>query len=113
MIEHITNAMTAHGWQKDRIVDAFTKQYETNVDPTKQASFWLTRNSEGNGWRISHGDFTSAGDNVLSTASLDLRDGLDVPEIASKIEAFLEDVDRRIKSAYCMRVPKIRSAVRR
>lgn len=103
--ECIIQAMAAHGWHKDRLVDALTKYYRTNADPSKQASFWIQHSKELEAFRIGFGDFTSAGENVLSTASLIVPEYLEVPEIKALVDDFLEDIERRIASAYCMKVP--------
>jgi len=41
MKDMIVECMAFFGWRKDRIVDCFSKTYETALTPSK-ASIWLT-----------------------------------------------------------------------
>jgi hypothetical protein len=95
--------LARHGWHKDRIVDAFSKCFETVVAP-KRASIWLRFDQACNRWWLTGGDFTSAGENVLAATFAIFP--LDMPdrEVEQTIAALVAGMDARIAGAYSVRL---------
>lgn len=116
MKDTIACHLATFGWQKDRMVDVFSKSFETAVAP-KRASIWLRFDQENNHWRLTNGDFTSAGENVLATCTRILHAGMQQDEIEQAIADFVAEMEREIAGAYSVRllgnVPTLnRSALR-
>jgi len=103
MKDMIVDCLAQFGWQKDRIVDAFSKAFETVVAP-KQASIWLSFNQECNRWLLTNGDFTSAGENVLSASYAIFPVGTRKNEIEQTIAALVAVMERKIAGAYSVRL---------
>lgn len=102
MKDEIVEQLAKSGWHKERIVDAFSKTFETVVAP-KNASIWLRFSQEDNCWRFYGGDFTSAGENVLAVLPFDLCSfplGMAPDEIGQRIGALVAEMERRIAGAY-------------
>lgn len=105
MKDRIIECLAQYGWQKDRIVDAFSKTFETVVAP-KRASIWLKFDQECNRWWLTNGDFTSAGENVLAACFAIFPVGMSQDEIAQTVEAFVAELERKIAGAYSVRLLK-------
>ncbi|MFM0386903.1 hypothetical protein [Paraburkholderia dipogonis] len=103
MKDIIVDCLGRFGWQKDRIVDAFSKTFETVVAP-KQASIWLSFNQEGNRWWLTNGDFTSAGENVLAASYAIFSVGIHQTEIEHTVAALVAAMERKIAGAYSVRL---------
>lgn len=95
--------LAQHGWQKDRIVDAFSKTFETIVAP-KQASVWLKFDHVLNCWWLANGDFTSAEENVLAASHAIFPVGTPQNEIEQTIDAFVAEMEQKIAGAYSVRL---------
>lgn len=103
MKDTIACHLARFGWQKDRIVDAFSKTFATVVAP-KQASIWLRLDQECNRWWLTNGDFTSAGENVLAACAAIFPVGMPQIEIEKTIEAFVSEMEYKIAGAYSARL---------
>ncbi|RKT10611.1 hypothetical protein B0G69_8041 [Paraburkholderia sp. RAU2J] len=103
MKEAIVGCLARHGWHKDRIVDAFSKTFETIVAP-KRASIWLRFDEECNRWWLTHGDFTSAGENVLAGSYAIFPVDMSDREIAQTVVALVSEMERKIAGAYSVRL---------
>lgn len=106
MKDKIVEQLAKAGWHKDRIVDAFSKTFETVVS-TKQASIWLRFSQVDNCWRFYGGDFTSAGENVLAVLPFDLCSfplGMAPDEIEQRIGALVVEMESRIAGAFSVRL---------
>ncbi|WP_432263286.1 hypothetical protein [Cupriavidus sp. TMH.W2] len=103
MKEKIVECLAQFGWHKDRIVDAFSKTFETVVAP-KQASIWLSFDQECNRWWLTNGDFTSAGENVLAASYAIFPVGMLQNEIEQTIAALVAAMERKIAGAYSVRL---------
>lgn len=103
MKDMIVDRLERFGWQKDRIVDAFSKTFETVVAP-KQASIWLRFSQEGNRWWLTNGDFTSAGENVLAACYAIFPGGMLQSEIEQTVAALVVEMERKIAGAYSVRL---------
>ncbi|MCL4722644.1 MAG: hypothetical protein KJZ90_00015 [Rhodocyclaceae bacterium] len=99
----IASRLAQHGWQKDQIVDAFSKSFETVVAP-KRATIWLKFDRVLNCWWLANGDFTSAGENVLATSHAIFPVGAPQNEIEQTIDTFVAEMERRIAGAYSVRL---------
>lgn len=104
MKDRIIECMAKHGWQKDRIVDVFSKMYETAADPVKKAGIWLKFDQEGNRWWLHNGDFTSAGENVLAGCFAIFQVGMLPDEIERMVDALVAEMDRKIAGAFSVRL---------
>lgn len=105
MKDAIIARLAQSGWQKDRIVDAFSKTFQTAVAP-KQASIWLRFSQECNSWLLTNGDFTSAGENVLATAYAKCPVGMPSGEIEQAIDALVAEMEQRIANAWSVRLTR-------
>ncbi|WP_425953145.1 hypothetical protein [Ralstonia pseudosolanacearum] len=103
MKDLIVDCLARFGWRKDRIVNAFSKTFETVVAPSK-ASIWLKFDQECNRWWLTNGDFTSAGENVLAAAYAIFPVGMPQNEIERTIAAFVDEMERKIAGAYSVRL---------
>lgn len=99
--------LAQHGWHKDRIVDAFTKTFETVVAP-KQATVWLSFDRSVDCWWLANGDFTSAGENVLATCHATLPVGAPQNEAEQTIDAFVAEMEQKIAGAYSVRLLRLK-----
>lgn len=104
MNEVIVDSLAQHGWIKDRIVDAFSKHFETAAAPTKQASIWLVFDRECDRWWLTGGEFTSAGENVLASCSAFFPTGMPENEIRQAIDGFVAEMESKIAQAYSVRL---------
>ncbi|MCZ2113572.1 MAG: hypothetical protein LC131_07030 [Anaerolineae bacterium] len=107
MKEMIVSRLAHHGWQKDRIVDAFIKTFETVVAP-KQATVWLSFFQSDDCWWLANGDFTSAGKNVLATCHATLPVGAPQNEIEQTIDALVAEMGHMIAGAYSVRLLRLK-----
>ncbi|MCA3186379.1 MULTISPECIES: hypothetical protein [unclassified Cupriavidus] len=105
----IIDCLAELGWQKDSIVDAFSKTFETVVAP-KKASVWLSFDQEGNRWWLRNGEFTSAGENVLAACHAIIPIGMPPNEIQKAVEALVAEMEYRITGAYSVRLLRQRDA---
>ena len=103
MKDTIIQRLSYHGWLKDRIVDAFSKTFQTCVAP-KRASIWLRFDKEGGRWWLADGDFTSAGENVLATSFAILPVGMLLNAIELTVDALVTKMELKIASAYSVRL---------
>lgn len=103
MKDMIIHSMAQLGWQRDRIVDAFSKTFKTAVAP-KQASIWLRFDQESDCWLLSNGDFTSAGENVLATCYATFPVNMPLDQIKQAIETLNIEMERKIAGAYSVRL---------
>lgn len=103
MKQKIVDCLAQHGWAKDRIVDAFSKTFETVVAP-KRASIWLSFDRECDRWWLKNGEFTSAGENVLagsfSIFPVDMADR----EIGKSVAVLVSEMERKVAGAYSVRL---------
>lgn len=103
MRETIIECLAQAGWQKDRIVDAFSKTFETVVAP-KRASIWLRFDAECARWWLTNADFTSAGENVLAATYAIFPVGLAESEIQTTVKTLVAKMEEQIASAYSVRL---------
>lgn len=103
MKDIIVDCLGQYGWRKDRIVDAFSKTFDTVVAP-KQASIWLRFEPERDRWWLANGDFTSAGENVLAAAHAILPVGMTHSEIRRTVAALVVELERRVAGSYSVRL---------
>ena len=103
MKDIIVDCLARHGWQKDRIVDAFSKTFETIVAP-KQASLWLSFEAELDRWWLRHSDFTSAGENVLAACYAIFTAGMAPADIEQTVANLVNEMERKIGGAYSVRL---------
>ncbi|OXC78742.1 hypothetical protein [Caballeronia sordidicola] len=103
MKELIIEALAQLGWRKDKIVDAFSKTFETAVVP-KRASIWLHFDAECNRWWLRHGDFTSAGENVLATTHAIFPVSMSPDAIEKTVAALVAEMGRNISRAWSVRL---------
>jgi hypothetical protein len=103
MKDTIVSEIALFGWRKDRIVDVFNKTFETVVAP-KKASIWLSFDQECNRWWLRNGDFTSAGENVLSCSYAIFPAGMPHSDIEKTVAELVADMERKIASAYSVRL---------
>jgi len=103
MKDVIVDCLARSGWQKDRILDAFSKTFETVVAP-KQASIWLRFSQEGQRWWLTNGDFTSAGENVLAATYAIFPVGMLQQEIEQTVAALVAEMECKIAGAYSVRL---------
>ena len=102
MEDRIIAHLAMLGWKKDRLVDAFSKTFETAVVPN-QASIWLKFDRECGRWWLTNSDFTSAGENVLAASSVFFP--ADVQrDIEPTIDAFVAEMERKIAGAFSVRL---------
>ncbi len=106
MKDKIIAGLAQFGWQKDRIVDAFSKEFKTAVVP-KRASIWLRLDREFPRWWLTDGDFTSAGENVLAATSVMLPVDMTDPEIEQAIAAFVAEMERKVAGAWSVRLLRL------
>ncbi|MBS4020029.1 MAG: hypothetical protein KGZ68_17540 [Dechloromonas sp.] len=99
----IVNAMAAHGWHKDRIVDAFIKHFPSVVVST-QGSIWLRHEPEAQRWWLMDGNFTSAGENVLAGCFAIVTHQMSPAEIEQTIAKHVKEMERRIAGAFSVRL---------
>lgn len=104
MKDEIARCLARFGWQKDKIVDVFSKSFRTAVDPTKSASILLRFDRECNRWWLTDGNFTSAGENVLAVCHAIFPVGAPEQEIEQTIAALVTEMEYKIAGAYCMRL---------
>jgi hypothetical protein len=102
MKDRIIDCLAQLGWDKDRIVDAFTKTFETIVAP-KRASIWLSFDQECNRWWLTGGDLTSAGENALAGTYAMFPVGMLDEEIEQTVAALVAEMERKITGAYSVR----------
>ncbi|WP_225031107.1 hypothetical protein [Paraburkholderia sp. XV] len=103
MKDTIAAGLASHGWRKDRLVDAFSKTFETVVAP-KQASIWLSFDKECSRWWLANGDFTSAGENVLAGAYAIFPIGMSQTAVEQAVAALVDEMERKIAGAYSVRL---------
>jgi hypothetical protein len=103
MKETIVESLARAGWQKDRIVDAFSKTFETVVAP-KRASIWLRFDAECSRWWLTNADFTSAGENVLAATYAIFPVGMTKHEIQATVKTLVESMEKQIAGAYSVRL---------
>ncbi|BCF95213.1 hypothetical protein [Paraburkholderia largidicola] len=103
MKDAIVAGFALHGWRKDRLVDAFSKIFETAVAP-KQASIWLSFDKECDRWWLANGDFTSAGENVLAGTYAIFPVGMSQASIEQTVAALVGEMERKIAKAYSVRL---------
>lgn len=99
---HVIEALAKNGWEKDRLLDAFSKTFETAITPTK-ASVWLRFEQGFNRWWLCQADFTSAGENVLAASSATIPEGADMDAVMRKVDTLIGEMELRILGAYSMR----------
>jgi hypothetical protein len=99
----IVDCLARHGWQKDRIVDAFSKTFETIVAP-KKASLWLSFEAELDRWWLRHSDFTSAGENVLAACYAIFPAGMPQAEVEQTVANLVTEMERKIGGAFSVRL---------
>lgn len=103
MKQMIVDCLARYGWQKDRIVDAFSKTFETVVAP-KQASIWLNFDRECDRWWLTNGDFTSAGENVLAGSYAIFPVGMPQSEIEQTVTSLVAEMERKVATAFSVRL---------
>jgi hypothetical protein len=103
MKDAIVASLAKYGWRKDRLVDAFSKTFETVVAP-KRASIWLRFDQECSRWWLANGDFTSAGENVLAASFAIIPTGMPQTMIEQTIAAVVDEMERKIAGAYSVRL---------
>ncbi|WP_454872988.1 hypothetical protein [Paraburkholderia xenovorans] len=103
MKQKIVDCLAQHGWAKDRIVDAFSKTFETVVAP-KRASIWLSFDRECDRWWLTNGEFTSAGENVLAGSFAIFPSGMPLIEIEATVAALVAGMEGSIARAYSVRL---------
>lgn len=103
MKEAIAGCLARHGWHKDRIVDAFSKTFETVVAP-KRASIWLSFDHECDRWWLKNGEFTSAGENVLAGTFAIFPTGMPDDEVEDTVAALVAGMEGSIAGAYSVRL---------
>ena len=103
MKQKIVDCLAQHGWVKDRVVDAFSKTFETVVAP-KRASIWLSFDRECDRWWLKNGEFTSAGENVLAGSFAIFPTGMPHDEIEDTVAAFVAGMEDSIAGAYSVRL---------
>ncbi|MFM0756091.1 hypothetical protein [Paraburkholderia strydomiana] len=103
MKQKIVDCLAQHGWAKDRIVDAFSKTFETVVAP-KRASIWLRFDRECDRWWLKNGEFTSAGENVLAGSFAIFPTGMPHDEIEDTVAALVAGMEGSIAGAYSVRL---------
>ncbi|AXF12968.1 hypothetical protein CUJ91_32945 (plasmid) [Paraburkholderia graminis] len=103
MKQAIADCLAQHGWAKDRIVDAFSKTFETVVAP-KGASIWLSFDRECDRWWLKNGEFTSAGENVLAGSFAIFPTGMPHNDIEATVAALVAGMESSIAGAYSVRL---------
>ena len=103
MKQAIVDCLAQHGWVKDRIVDAFSKTFETVVAP-KRASIWLKFDDECDRWWLANGEFTSAGENVLAGNHAIFPVGMPQSQIEQTVAALVAAMEHKIAGAYSVRL---------
>lgn len=103
MKQAIVDCLAQHGWAKDRIVDAFSKTFETVV-AQKRASIWLSFDGECDRWWLTNGEFTSAGENVLAGSFAIFPSGMPHIEIEATVAALVAGMEGSIAGAYSVRL---------
>jgi len=103
MKDAIVAGLALHGWRKDRLVDAFSKIFETAVAP-KRASIWLSFDKECSRWWLTNGDFASAGENVLAGTYAIFPSGMSQTSIEQTVAALVSEMERKIAGAYSVRL---------
>jgi hypothetical protein len=103
MKQGLVDCLAQHGWAKDRIVDAFSKTFETVVAP-KRASIWLRFDQEGNRWWLTDGHFTSAGENVLAGSYAIFPVDMADREIEKTIAVLVSEMEQKVAGAYSVRL---------
>ncbi|HEX7934169.1 MAG TPA: hypothetical protein VF573_14000 [Paraburkholderia sp.] len=103
MKQAIVDCLAQHGWVKDRIVDAFSKTFETVVAP-KRASIWLKFDDECDRWWLANGEFTSAGENALAGTHAIFPVGIPQNQIERTVAALVAAMERNIAGAYSVRL---------
>lgn len=103
MKEMIAECLAQFGWHKDRLVDCFSKTFDTVVAP-KKASLWLKLDLECDRWWLADGDFTSAGENVLAGCHGIFPAGMPLNEISESVAALVAEMERKISGAYSVRL---------
>jgi hypothetical protein len=103
MKDMIADSLEQLGWQKDRIVDAFGKTFETVVAP-KRASIWLRFDQAGCRWWLTNGDFTSAGENALAGSYAIFLVDMSESEIRQTVAALVAEMERKIAGSYSVRL---------
>lgn len=103
MKQAIVDCLAQHGWAKDRIVDAFSKTFETVVVP-KRASIWLSFDCECDRWWLKNGEFTSAGENVWAGSFAVFPMGMAQEQIEQTVAALVCAMERSIAQAYSVRL---------
>ena len=105
MKDTIITAMAARGWEKDRIVDCFSKPFDTFIGPqAARASVWMRDDREQGGVWLLDGNFTSAGENVLAMSSLYLPADLTNDEVVSKVSRLIEQMEEAVSQAFSVRM---------
>ena len=103
MKQAIIDCLAQHGWVKDRIVEAFSKTFETVVAP-KRASIWLSFDRGCDRWWLKNGEFTSAGENILAgsfaTFPVDMADR----EIGASVAMLVSEMEQKVAAAYSVRL---------
>lgn len=103
MKDKIIACLEKAGWQKDRIVNAFSKIFETGVVPVR-GSIWLRLDREFPYWWLTDGDFTSAGENVLAGLSVRLPLNMKDADIEREVAAFVQKMEQNISRAWSVRL---------
>src|SRR5689334_21518387 len=103
MKQKIVACLAQHGWAKDRIVDAFSKTFETVVAP-KRASIWLSFDRECDRWWLKNGEFTSAGDNVLAGICAIFPIDMADREIGKSVAVLVSEMEQKVAGAYSVRL---------
>lgn len=103
MKDMIIASLARFGWQKDTILDFFNKDFETFRGEAR-ACIWLRFDGDCNRWWLNHGDFTSAGENVLATCYAIFPVGMPQNEIEQTVTALVAEIKRRVAGAFSVRM---------
>lgn len=102
--EMIVEAMASAGWNKDRIVDCFSKNFETFRGPAR-AAIWLSFDAGTQEFWLRSADFTSAGENVLAAcyAFFPSQD-LTYSYVDHKIKNLVAEMESKVATAFSVRI---------
>lgn len=105
MKDTIISAMAARGWEKDHIVDCFSKPFDTFIGlQAARASVWMRDDREQGGIWLLDGNFTSAGENVLAMSNLHLQSTLSDEQIVSKVSGLIDQMEEAVSQAFSVRM---------
>jgi len=105
----IARLLTHHGWASDRLRKTVAyKDYESAVG-LKRAVVWITYDAECKQFWM-HGEFTSAGEDVLATCYSCISAAADQNTVSNAVDSFVADAERRIAGSYAVRLLRSQKA---